>query len=971
MFHRKKIRFLQNAAAWLCIGLILCLLPDSPLSTVHASNKRPVKVAFFPMEGYHDKNEDGSLTGMDVEYMENLLKYADWKLEFVECGSWDEALQLLSNREVDLVGTAQYSAERAANYQYADLSSGYTFGIIATQGNSSLAYEDFTAMKNITFGMVKTYVRREEFMNYLRDNKIFSPKIREYDSTAELQNALETGEIDALVHTFMEVREGQRLIGRFAPRPFYYISYLGNDAVMRELNQAIADMKMNEPALETELMNRFFQSRLDKTIVFTTNEKKYIENAQTVTIGYFDGYYPFVYDNQGSCEGLTRDLLEHAAGLTGLTLQWKKLDTPEHASQALMDGSIDVMSYCVHTAEETGENDLIRLKEYTQIPLLLVMEKNKESSSVRTLAAVEYLSNEATRVVGLENKAELLIFDTQQDCLNAVKDGVADAALCDGYLAEYQLSADIQYYNLEIRRVLNQEHGVAMTVRSSDPQLAGILNKILMTIDARAVSDYMMERNIYTMGSVSQFVQDHSVIIITLLLLLLISVVAVAVHIVRDTRKIQKLMYKDIEIDIWNLNHLIYAGQKLLEADKGKHTYAIAYFNILQFQRYKVVYGWDNGQKLLTAIARELSQCVQKKGEICAKAEGDHFVLMLSSELGDIAERLENICGMVESYVYRQIGNRVELQIGLRYISPDSMDLRSAIACANQALDFIPPNSSEKIKIFDESLENTVKERHERQSLLDSISIEDHFATYYQAKVDVNTEKIVGAEALVRFLDPTASGMVRSPGFFVPYYEQTGKVTEIDFFVFNSVCQMLRRRLDQGEPVVTVSCNFSRIHFTKPGFVEHLVSIIEENRVPKELIEVEVTETIVMEEFQQKTAEQTMHDLHIQGIRLSIDDFGSGYSSLGVIEKIPASVIKLDRSFLLNQSDRKRQVKIMKRIVNLADDLNAQIVCEGIETDSDVELMREIGASVAQGYRYARPVPENEFEQRLTENTSA
>ena len=123
-------------------------------------------------------------------------------------------------------------------------------------------------MKNITFGMVKTYVRREEFMNYLRDNKIFSPKIREYDSTAELQNALETGEIDALVHTFMEVREGQRLIGRFAPRPFYYISYLGNDAVMRELNQAIADMKMNEPALETELMNRFFQSRLDKTIVF-------------------------------------------------------------------------------------------------------------------------------------------------------------------------------------------------------------------------------------------------------------------------------------------------------------------------------------------------------------------------------------------------------------------------------------------------------------------------------------------------------------------------------------------------------------------------------------------------------------------------------------------------------------------------------------------------------------------------------
>lgn len=123
-----------------------------------------------------------------------------------------------------------------------------------------------------------------------------------------------------------------------------------------------------------------------------------------------------------------------------------------------------------------------------------------------------------------------------------------------------------------------------------------------------------------------------------------------------------------------------------------------------------------------------------------------------------------------------------------------------------------------------------------------------------------------------------------------------------------------------------------------------------------------------MEEMQQKVAEQTMAELHAKGIRLSIDDFGSGYSSLGVIEKIPASVIKLDRSFLLNKEDRERQVKIMKRIVDLAEDLGAQIVCEGVETEADVELMREIGANVAQGYRYAKPAPEDEFERRLSEN---
>lgn len=962
-----KVRF-SKAGRAAAILLALCLAVGLCSGTAYAKERRNVKVAFFPMGGYHEKEADGSYTGMDVEYLDSLRKYAYWDIEFVECGSWDDALKLLSEHKVDLVGSAQFSTQRAEIYQYADLPSGYTFGIIGANADSELAYEDFKAMRSITFGMVKTYVRRDEFMLYMRDNGVYSPRIREYDSTEEMQNALDAGEIDAIVHTFMEVKEGQRLLGRFAPRPFYYISTRGNDEVMRELNYAIADMKMNEPSLETQLMNKYYQSKLDKSIVFTTEEKEFIRNAGPVVVGYFDGYYPFVYEENGECRGLTRELLESAASFAGLSLEWRRIEDPHHASQALVDGTIDVMSYCVHTKEEAGENLLSQLKEYTQIPLVLVTQKDKEFKSIHMLAAVDYLSEKAGQVVDLEDGTQLLSFGTQQDCLDAVKEEKADAALCDGYLAEYQLSAEMKYYNMEIRRVLNQEHGVSMTVRESDAVLTGILNKTILTVDARAVNDYMLARNLYNLTSVGQFVEDNSVPIIIFLLLVLAGVIAVGIHMIRDAQKIQKLMYKDVEIDVWNLNHLIYNGKKALEADKGKHTFALAYVNIAQFQRYKVVYGWENGQKLLSLIADVLSRCVQGSGEICAKADGDHFVLLLSGEYGEIPGRLKNICDLVEEFVFRRMESHVELQAGMKYLDPDSEDLRGAIVCANQAIEFIQPNSSERVKVFDAALEEAIRERHERQKLLDSVSIDDSFAAYYQAKVDIRTEKVVGAEALVRFLDPTAGGVVRSPGFFVPYYEQTGKVVDIDFFVLKRVCQMLRRRLDRGEPVVTISCNFSRIHFTKPGFADHLLGVIEENRVPKDLIEVEVTETLIMEEFQQKIAEQTMRDLHARGVRISIDDFGSGYSSLGVVEKIPASVIKLDRSFLLNQEDRERQVKIMKRIVDLADDLNAQIVCEGVETDEDVELMREIGANVAQGYRYAKPVPEAAFEARLGED---
>ncbi|MDE6590004.1 MAG: transporter substrate-binding domain-containing protein, partial [Oscillospiraceae bacterium] len=482
--------------------LALGLLDGLCFGTYYAKDRRTVKVAFFPMEGYHEKKADGSLAGMDVEYLDSLRKYADWNIEFVECASWDDALSLLSQHRVDLVGSAQYSAERAASYQYADLSSGYTFGIIAANGDSSLAYGDFAAMKGVTFGMVRTYVRRDEFMLYMQDHGIPSPKIREYDSTEALQNALAAGEIDAMVHTFMEVKEGQRLIGRFAPRPFYYISYQGNDEVMRELNYAISDMKMNEPGLEAQLMNRFYHSRLDKSIVFTTDEKEFIANSGPIVVGYFDGYYPFVYEEDGDCRGLTRELLENAAGVAGLSIQWQKVEDPRHASEALVDGTIDVMSYCVHTEEEADENLLSQLNEYATIPLVLVMGKNQEASSIQSLAVVDYLSGGALQAVG-EDDLKLVVFDRQQDCLDAVRAGKADAALCDGYLAEYQLSADMRYHSLEIRSVLNKEHVVSMAVRDEDTLLASILNKTLMTVDARAVSDYTLERNLYAITSVN------------------------------------------------------------------------------------------------------------------------------------------------------------------------------------------------------------------------------------------------------------------------------------------------------------------------------------------------------------------------------------------------------------------------------------------------------------------------------------
>jgi EAL domain-containing protein (putative c-di-GMP-specific phosphodiesterase class I) len=302
--------------------------------------------------------------------------------------------------------------------------------------------------------------------------------------------------------------------------------------------------------------------------------------------------------------------------------------------------------------------------------------------------------------------------------------------------------------------------------------------------------------------------------------------------------------------------------------------------------------------------------------------------------------------------------------MGVCPVTSKGHNLPTAVACAGQALEAIANDNSahSEIIVYDSNFEATIKERHELEKLLESVDIEQNFVPFYQSKVDIRTNAIVGAEALVRFRDPTANGALKSPAYFVPYYEQTGRIVEVDFFILESACKLLRSRIDAGKPVVPISCNFSRMHFIKPGFTDRFEAVLNKYELSKELIEVEVTETMIVEDLQQYNVKNVLAELKSKGIRLSIDDFGSGYSSLGTFELVPASVVKLDRSFLLNYEDRDRQVKIMRNIVKMSEDLDFQIVCEGVETEEQNSFVDASDCDYIQGWYYSTALSEEKAE---------
>lgn len=235
------------------------------------------------------------------------------------------------------------------------------------------------------------------------------------------------------------------------------------------------------------------------------------------------------------------------------------------------------------------------------------------------------------------------------------------------------------------------------------------------------------------------------------------------------------------------------------------------------------------------------------------------------------------------------------------------------------------------------------------------------FIPYYQPQYDLKTERIVSAEALVRWKHPEKG--ILYPDYFIPLFERNGFITKMDFCMFEAVCRDLSEWIRAGERVIKVACNFSRLHFAREDVAERLKEIADAYRVPYEYLEIEITESAFMDDS--KNIIDQMKKLREIGFSTAIDDFDVGYSSLGLLQDVPADVLKIDRGFLNRDMADRKNVMIIKGIVNIANILHLKTVCEGVETGAQKELLKGIGCDLAQGYYYAKPMEREKMEALL------
>lgn len=400
--------------------------------------------------------------------------------------------------------------------------------------------------------------------------------------------------------------------------------------------------------------------------------------------------------------------------------------------------------------------------------------------------------------------------------------------------------------------------------------------------------------------------------------------------------------------------------EKILKRN-SEEAYAIVYTDINCFGYVNETYGYLEGNRLLAQYAGMMTQ---EKDFIKAATRllADNFVfLVVGDSLDEVADR---ICSMNKEFSNQSCDERIAVKLilssGIARIDSKTT-IRCAIDNANIARKSIKANPHTSCGIFTKQMQEKILwETHVNHNMEYALK-NNEFQVYYQPKIQLKTGKMVGAEALVRWI--TSTGEIIPPMRFIPIFEKNGFIEKLDFFVYEEVCRFLRDRLDHNLSIVPVSVNVSGAHLSNPYFVQHVITLVEQYKLPFNLIELELTESVCIENS--SVALEIIKQFREKGFVISIDDFGSGYSSLNLLKDMTTDIIKLDSQFFRSGKMHQEEKIIISSIVHMAKQLNMKVLSEGVETSDQSEFLKEISCDMAQGYFFAKPMPISKFEELL------
>lgn len=421
------------------------------------------------------------------------------------------------------------------------------------------------------------------------------------------------------------------------------------------------------------------------------------------------------------------------------------------------------------------------------------------------------------------------------------------------------------------------------------------------------------------------------------------------------TAKALRLMTEYDELTgAYTMRAFLRKAERLIREAEPETRYIVR-FDVVGFRGIDEVFGQEESERLLRAIAFLARENLRSDKEIFARLSGDIFLACLEGDRRRVRDFMEWL--RVETVEYTS-AYRADLVFGACLAEHRETPVQELCDRAYMALKAAKAGGFADYAFYDGEMRSRLLEEQFIREQMHSALADGQFVVYLQPKVEMFSGRIVGAEALARWRHPER-GLI-TPGRFVPLFERNGFIVRLDEFIWEETCKLLRAWLDRGYRPTPVSVNVSRLHFNENDFCAKLLELTRKYRLPRNLLELELTESAFFEN--ERILRRAMRTLQEAGFLFSMDDFGTGYSSLNTLRALPFNIVKLDRAFVSDGTDNERGQIVARSTIELARQLRMKIVAEGVETLEQALFLLGMGCNYAQGYYYSRPVEPREYE---------
>ena len=953
------------AALLLCILLGASVLP--PGAALAHDTQKVVRVGWFD-SSYNTVDPFGRRSGYAYEYQLKIAAYTGWSYEYVT-GSWSELLSMLIKGDIDLMSDVSYTAERSERMLFPELPMGaeeyYLFVSPETQGISSA---DISTLNGKRIGVNKDSIQADFYLEWAKRNGVEAELVKLTGSEDESLRMLETGELDAYV-TVDSFTDPSRAVpvAKVGSSDFFFAVNKNRPDLLKDLNSAMSRLQGENRYFNQQMFERYMKTA-GANAFLTADELSWLSAHGTIRVGYQDNYLAFCAADKTSGEltGAMKDYLDSASAClenARLSFSARAYPTMEDAVSAMKNGEVD----CVFPANLSGYDGeklgivmtppLIRTDIYA---VVRQSDLNTFTNREHVIVAVnEGNPNYETFLLDHYPNWQKVYYTSTADCLKAVSERVADCVLISSYRYNNIYRQCEKHHLTTIPTGLEMDY--CLTVDKGEKELYSILSKMVCLVPTStfnsALSYYITEDAKLSLGD---FIEDNLTGVMIGITLVVLAILFLLLRSMRAERRAKQLI-SATEIDslsgLYNRDYFFQYANRTFREHPDMPMDAVV-LNIEQFHSINALNGRDFGDQILRVLGSELHSIAEGAGGIAGRFGADRFDCYCRH-----AEDYQAVFDRLQSKVDAMSPNasvilRMGVALGQPGIEPVQLFDRARIACTQARGHF-----KERLIVFDEK----VRERelldqrliNDLRRALDNYELEVH----YQPKFDVVTEtpRLVSAEALVRWQHPEL-GLI-APDVFVPLFERCGKISEMDKYVWSEAGRQIARWQAHFGRTIPVSVNLSRVDVFDPTLEKNLDDIIRQNGLERDALKLELTESAYTENAEQVI--RVVEGLRQKGYTVEMDDFGTGYSSLNMLSAMPVDVLKMDRTFIRNMENNERDVQLVALILGIARNLKIPVIAEGVETEAQLQILRNLGCTLVQGYYFSRPLHPTEFEAVL------